>query len=58
MQQDNTRPELEVIKVVVKKWTPGIKYDCPKCSKPVSPNKNGQWICDPCNVRIKAVMNF
>jgi ribosomal protein L37AE/L43A len=58
MSKEEIKPEPEVIKVAVKKWVPGIKYPCPKCNQPVAPNSNGQWICDPCNVRIKAVMNF
>ncbi len=56
--EENKKPELEVIKVAVKKWVSGIKYPCPKCQQPISPNSEGQWICTPCNVRIKAVMNF
>jgi ribosomal protein L37AE/L43A len=56
--KNDNRPEPEVIRVVVKKWEPGISYPCPKCEQPTKPNSEGRWICESCNVRIKAVMNF
>lgn len=52
---ENGKKEIDVVVITVKSWRNTDKYPCPKCKKQIG---MPTYICEPCNVKIKPVMNF
>jgi predicted RNA-binding Zn-ribbon protein involved in translation (DUF1610 family) len=52
------KEEPKQIVLSVKGWKRGIKYPCPLCGKKVGTNSENKYLCEPCNVVIKPVINF
>jgi predicted RNA-binding Zn-ribbon protein involved in translation (DUF1610 family) len=53
MTEEKKEPPMQFV-ITIKSWRNTDKYDCPKCGKKIGT----PYLCEPCNVKIKPVMNF
>lgn len=42
--------------ISIKSWRNTDKYDCPKCGNKIG--NDTKYLCAPCNIKIKPVINF